>query len=154
MTRFKSFVAAATVVTAIAGFSGAASANCNLIQNIGNNARVNASILAQINAGAAGSETRISRRKRLRVNRISRVSFSGCRTHIDANVTLKRRIRRNAHGNVRMSAQVSFATRRLCILRPRVDRIRLSRTTRLGEAVYRAVANRAMPSGRCYAITG
>ena len=148
------FVGAATLaVVSVSGAQAQSATNCNTIEAIGNSNAT--SIMSAINARSAGQTHRINRRKQLRLNSISSLSFNDCNVTINADVTLIRKIRRNARGNMRMTARVnSFDPTRnqICLSGSRVDSLRLSRTLRLGEAVYRWIANRALPGTQCFSL--
>jgi hypothetical protein len=125
--------------------------DCGSVEEFGNN--FSNIILNQVNNRVAGTSKRINRRKTLRINRVESLSFSGCTVYTKANVTLKRKIRRDAHGHVRMKATVSsFNGNRVCLRSPRVTSVSLSRTLKIGEAVYRWVANKILPQSICFNI--
>jgi hypothetical protein len=126
------------------------SINCPQLEQFG---RIfQSQLLTEINRRVAGETHRINRRKSLRINRIQDISFSGCRVTVRANVTLKRKIRRDAHGTVTMRGNVtSFnpAAQRVCYSNVQVTNVNLSRTLRIGERFYRWVANKVLPNGGC-----
>ncbi|MEL6979138.1 MAG: hypothetical protein AAGM38_10710 [Pseudomonadota bacterium] len=136
-------------LVAIAPSSASAQVNCRLVQGIGR--AVEFDILQQAN-NALPYEERLSKRKRLRVNGVDQVNFSGCQVSLRANVHLKRKIRRDAHGHIWMVGQVTdlnIGDRRVCISNIRLNRVKLSRTMRVGEAIYRKVANNRIPRRIC-----
>jgi len=107
----------------------------------------------RLNSELSGYSHRISRRKTLLINYVSSVRVSSCRLIIDLNVTLQRRIRRNAHGTVRLSSQVrSISETSACLSEISVDDVDVSNTAILGEWVYGLVANSVIPNNRCFAI--
>ncbi|MFP3942629.1 MAG: hypothetical protein ACLFWF_01975 [Alphaproteobacteria bacterium] len=124
--------------------------NCRVVEAAGNS--IKDDIRTKLNGHMAGHQQKINRRKKLRVNRIERVWFEGCRVKIQANVTLKRKIRRNAHGYIVMSSLVTGLTPdSVCVAKAKVHKVRLSRTLRIGERIYRRVANRTIPGHvQCY----
>lgn len=131
----------------------AQSLNCAQVQNLGT--RYNDQLLNAVNGKVAGKTHRINRRKKLRINRVDAVQFNGCRMNVRANVTLKRKIRRDAHGTVKMRARVSsldLAQRKICYDSARVTDVNLSRTLGIGERVYKWVANIVLPNRGCYTL--
>jgi len=128
-----------------------AAVNCNQVQQIGNAA--SSLIRQQINNQIAGTSTRINRRKTLVIHGARRVSFRGCQLRSTLGVTLERRIRRNAVGTVRITANVSsFRNGRVCLTGVKVRSVDVSRTGIIGESVYRMAANRAIPNNQCFRI--
>lgn len=124
--------------------------DCRLVESVGN-AR-SASILASLNTAVAGQENRINRRKTLVIHSVERVWFDGCRMRAVQNVTLKRRVRADAHGTVQIGADITRANLRtgeVCYESASVEDVSLSRTLGIGEAVYRWVANRTFPDDGC-----
>jgi len=125
--------------------------SCRLVGSLGRG--MADEIVEELNREVAGEVHRINRRKSLRINRVLDVAFNGCEARVRADVTLKRKIRRNAHGPITMAARIVHLDLReqvLCLDKARVSSVKLSRTTRLGEAMYRWVANKVMPSRRCF----
>ena len=106
----------------------------------------------------AGFEQRINRRKTLRINRLESASFNGCQVDINLNVTLKRRIRRDATGRVSIRANITSVNlvtggrAEICVRNPEVRSVHLSHTLRIGEAFYRRAANRALPDNTCVTV--
>lgn len=111
--------------------------------------------LHDMESDIAGRSYRINRRKTLVIHGVDTVTFAGCRVDATLDVTLRRRIRRDAHGTMKVHATVTSVDLQhrdgveICIADPRLDRVRLSNTLRLGEAVYRWVANIALPDRYC-----
>lgn len=152
------FLCLALPLALAASFIGRAEAqtitDCRVIQTLGG--VVAGSYGDVIDAEVAGTSYRINRRKTLRLHGVEGIRFSGCTAQVDLDVTLRRRIRRNAHGTISVAADVRLLqldrdnrAATVCIYNPRVTRVRLSHTTGLGEAVYRWVANLALPGGGC-----
>ena len=147
----RTLVLATSTVAAIAlgATPGQARLNCDVVEGFGN--AMSASIAAQINAASAGQTHKINRRKSLRINSVDRVVFDGCDVHAQSNVTLKRKIRRDAHGTVGVKARVvSLTPGEVCIANPKVTRISLSRTLNIGETAYRWAANRTLQNRMCF----
>ena len=131
--------------------SAIAQVDCESVQSLGNSFQ--SQIIEQLNARVSGESYKISRRKKLRINYIEEVTFSGCQMTTRINVTLRRKIRRNAHGTVSIRANISslnLAERSFCYDNARVIDVNLSRTLNIGEAVYRWVANKALPNSNCF----
>lgn len=153
------FVAVAALSTSFAMSSSKAYAqvHCTVVQQLGNH--YSGRMVNAINTYAAGQQYRINKRKQLRLNRVQTLSFNGCRASIKAHVTLKRKVRRDGHGPVYMSGNVqAYLTPigngrnriTVCLSKMKVTRVKLSRTTRIGEGAYKFVANKVLPSRRCF----
>lgn len=144
---------AAVVIASVAYMNPAQAAiDCNLVQALGN-ASSNL-ILQQLNAQVAGSSTRINRRKTLVIHGARDVSFRGCQLRSTIGVTLKRKIRRNAVGTVKITANVSsFNGRRVCLTGVRVKNVDVSRTGVIGESIYRMAANIAIKNNQCFNLS-
>lgn len=128
--------------------------DCRIVEAVGE--AESDDIVEQLNDEVEGETRRISRRKTLRINRIQSITFEGCEAEVKANVTLKRKIRRDGHGPAILKAtitSVDLTKDIICMDRGRVTSVQLSRTTRLGEAVYRWIANKVLPSERCFGAT-
>ena len=109
--------------------------DCCLLRCQGNN--FSTTLINRINNQFAGEEFRINRRKRLRLNRVFALGFDGCSIVIMADVTLRRRFRRNATGTIRITVTLSeinlnASGGRACLTNPKIDQVRLSRTLRIG----------------------
>lgn len=143
---------AALLLAAIAYTNPAqASVNCNSVENLGNS--FSGFITTQINNDVAGSSHRINRRKTLQIHRVQSLSFTGCELSTTARVTLKRKIRRDAHGTVRLTAKVhSMAGGEICLSKVKVKSVNVSRTLRVGEWFYKLVANMVIPNNQCYRL--
>lgn len=124
---------------------------CGEIDFLG--ALFDARIEAELDEQVAGTSKRINRRKRLVINHIQDVRVDGCRITVVANVTLKRKIRRDARGTVTLKGNVTVdnlggSVFDLSFSNVRVTDVSLSNTLRIGEAVYRWVANIVLPNSR------
>ncbi|MBD2595472.1 hypothetical protein H6G74_14190 [Nostoc spongiaeforme FACHB-130] len=127
--------------------------NCNVVESFGNT--YNSQILRAVNDRLAGEDINVSRRKDLEINRVESISFNGCRITAKANVTLERKIRRDAHGIVTVRADItsfSLPNRQLCYDNAKVTDVSLSRTLNIGEAVYKLVANTIFPNQECLRV--
>jgi hypothetical protein len=125
--------------------------NCRVVETLGNS--LQSQILTELNNHLAGQRERINRRKELQINHIENVAFNGCRMTTTVNVTLKRKIRRDAHGTVQVGADITtlnIPNRQLCYNNARVSNINLSRTLIIGETVYKWVANAILPNNGCF----
>lgn len=124
--------------------------DCAVVESLGS--ALSTDILDNINERVAGASHRISRRKTLIINNARSVSFSSCELELDLDVTLERKIRRNAHGNIVLRGNISsidLAEREVCYTGLRVADVNLSLTLRPGEAAYRWVANAVLPNSGC-----
>jgi hypothetical protein len=127
--------------------------DCNAVESFGNT--YNSEILRAVNDRLAGNSIDISRRKDLEINHVESISFDGCRITGKANVTLERKIRRDAHGTITVRADLtsfSLPNRQLCYDNAKVTDVSLSRTLNIGEAVYKLVANRIFPNKECLSV--
>ncbi|NER18698.1 hypothetical protein [Spongiivirga citrea] len=125
--------------------------DCRVVEAIGNGTKE--LILRQLNDKTRGEVYKISRRKKLIINKVETIGFKGCRVTVVAHVTLKRKIRRDAKGRVTISGTVSeFNRNRICFNNTKVDKIRLSNTFRIGEGFYKWIANKVLPNNRCYSV--
>lgn len=133
---------------------------CGLVESVGNNSK-NDEIKRQLDVLYAGltQEIRGGKRKTFHINRTDSVRFSGCNMTIMLDVELKRKIRRDAQGKVYVEAvmqNVEFDRgSRLrsgtgCIKEAKVDKVRLSNTLRVGEAIYSWIANKSVESQQCF----
>lgn len=123
--------------------------NCTTTERVGT--ALKPTILEQVRRSSEGATYKISNRKTMVINAIEDLRFDGCKIIVTANVTLKRKIRRNAKGLVIISATVkSFSPTQVCLKNPQLDRIRLSNTLRVGEGFYKWIANKVLPNNVCY----
>lgn len=152
------FTLAAFTLAALAALTAAPAAaepirDCTTIGILGN--AFAGAFLQDMQSDIAGRSYRINRRKTLVIHGVDAVAFAGCRVDATLDVTLRRRIRRDAHGTMKVHATVTSVDLQhpggveICIADPQLDRVRLSNTLRLGEAVYRWVANIALPDRYC-----
>ncbi|WP_299405818.1 hypothetical protein [Acaryochloris sp. IP29b_bin.148] len=131
----------------------ARSLDCHQVETLGR--RYESQLLSAVNGKVAGKTHRINRRKKLRINQVKSIAFDGCRMKVNAHVTLKRKVRRDAHGTVKMKARItsfSLARGKVCYDEARVTDVSLSRTLKVGERVYKWVANMVLPNRGCYTI--
>ncbi len=98
-------------------------------------------------------EYRLNRRKTLQIHSVESVTVSDCRIQLNLNITLKRKIRRDAHGTMRLSSRInSISESEVCLSDVNVDDVNVSRTGIIGESVYRWAANIVLPNNRCFPI--
>lgn len=124
--------------------------DCAVVESLGS--ALSASVLEDINQRTAGTSYRLNRRKTLVINNARSVSFRGCQLSLDLDVTLQRKIRRNAHGNIVLRGNISsfdLANREVCYTDLKVADVDLSRTLGVGEAFYRVFANAFLPNSGC-----
>jgi len=154
--KFFKPVLVVSIVTCLFMFSSGVvfsqnSTKCRLVESLGNNQRIK--ILNQINASVVGAEYKISKRKKLIIKKVKSIHFKGCKAIVVADVKLKRKIRRDANGVIRITAVVDACTRReVCLKNSKIDKVRLSNTLRIGEAMYKWIANKVLPNNVCYAL--
>jgi hypothetical protein len=131
------------------------SLNCNKFEQIAS--LFENQISSILNEEIAGYAKRLNRRKTFRINGVDSLSFDGCNATVIANISLLRKWRRNAHGSSTVIGDISAKnggnnTTRICLSNGRVTKLKLSRTTRLGEAVYKLVANKVIPDNFCFSL--
>lgn len=125
---------------------------CNLVEVIGSH--MEREIVDQIGRQVAGTSFKINRRKTLVVHGVGDLSFSGCQATLRLHVTLKRKIRRDATGVIKLKAKVSsFDRDEVCLSNVHVADVSLSHTLGIGEGIYKQVANKAIPNRVCYSNT-
>ena len=137
-------------ITLLASFNlKAATPDCRVVEVIGNGG---ANLITEkINDQVRGVRKKISRRKTLILKDVRELNFQGCQLTLKLQATLKRKIRRNAHGTITVKANVkSFARDQVCLNKIRVSKVSFSRTLNIGEAAYKWAANRALPNNSCY----
>ncbi len=122
--------------------------DCNTTGALAN--ALNTQLRAELNRNFGGYEQRFNRRKKLTVHSVDSISFRGCTATMTARVTLHRKLRRDAHGTLVLTGNVSVreirgGRARIRIDRPRVADVALSRTGAIGEAFYKIAANRNLP---------
>ena len=125
------------------------SAKCRLVETIGNAQKME--ILNQINAVVIDTKYEISPRKTLLIKNVKSINFKGCKAIVDVEVKLKRKIRRDAKGTIRITAVVDrYTGNQVCLIKSKVDKVRLSNTLRIGEGFYKWIANKVLPNNVCY----
>lgn len=102
-----------------------------------------------INPQIAGLEHKVSDRKTLVVHGLESISGSECNFRAVVDVTLERKIRRDASGTVVLKGELHLDGDRICISNASVADVDVSHTLNLGEQVYEWVANSALPSNLC-----
>ena len=117
-------------------------------------------IRLKIDEEVAGFEHRFNRRKTLVVHWIESVSNGddACEIQVVANVTLKRKWRRDAHGTVTVRAYVEVdavepRTFDVVFHNPYISDVSLSNTLDIGEAFYRWIANMIVPESHSIRIS-
>lgn len=105
---------------------------------------------AVVNGQVQGFSYKISDRKRLVVNGVESLSGTNCSIRAKLDVTLKRKIRRDAHGSVTVKGTLAVRNGKICVANTSVADVDLSNTLNLGEAVYKLVANKAIPNNLCF----
>ena len=133
--------------------SSTAQISCNTVASYGNYYRYN--IVTILNNRMAGASYRYNRRKSLRINGVETISFSGCRMIARVNVTLKRKIRRDAHGIVGIQADITSLNLnnfQFCYDNARVTNVNLSNTLRIGESAYQWMANNLFSNSSCFIL--
>jgi hypothetical protein len=108
----------------------------------------------------AGYEHRINSRKRLVIHGIASVEngHGDCEIKVVADVTIKRKWRRDAHGTVTLHArvdvdQVEPNTIEIVFTDVRVTDVLLSHLTEIGEAFYRWVGNIILPDSKTVRVS-
>lgn len=129
---------------------------CRLVESLGNG-NMNARVLSDINRVYAGATYKINRRKAFVIEEVQAVRFDGCNMTIPMKVVLKRKIRRDASGTATVKAVMKnlrynpgTGDGRSCVKNARIDDIDVSNTLRVGEAIYRRVANRFVEQDVCF----
>ncbi len=134
---------------------GSSSLDCNKFEQIAS--LFDNQISMRLNEEIAGYTKRLNRRKTFRINVVDSLLFDGCSATVIANISLLRKWRRNAHGSSTVIGDISATnggnnTSRICLSNGRVTKLKLSRTTRLGETVYKFVANKVIPDNFCFSL--
>jgi len=109
-------------------------------------AKTDSEVLNLINQQPTASK-RLNRRKTFEVYSARSVSTDGCDVSGRFNVKLKRKIRRDASGHMDVKARINRFTG--CFEDIKVTELKLSYTLRVGEAIYRHVANKKLPETLC-----
>ncbi len=122
--------------------------NCDEVNALG--PALAPTILAELRSRLTGTEKELTRRKTLVLNSIDSVTVSNCRVNVNADVTLERKIRRDASGVIQLSSAINLlSASQVCLRDPRVDRVDLSNTGIIGESFYRTFANLIIPEDLC-----
>ncbi|MEM7579935.1 MAG: hypothetical protein AAF316_08785 [Cyanobacteria bacterium P01_A01_bin.80] len=130
-----------------------AAINCNAVETFGN--AYKSQILTKIHDGVKGKSYKINRRKTLKIHGVKSISFDKCRIRVATSVTLKRKVRRDASGTVKLRTDITsfnLPAKRICYKNARVTDVNLSRTLGIGEAIYKWVANKALPNNKCITL--
>jgi hypothetical protein len=104
---------------------------------------------ALISPQIAGKEHEISKRKTLVIHGLESISGSECNFRAVVDVTLKRKIRRDASGTVVLKGQLHIDGGQICISNASVADVDVSNTLNIGEEFYEWVANAALPTNIC-----
>lgn len=139
------------VITLLLSKVSFAQLSCDDVEFLGNAA--SSYITDQINDRIEDQRIKINKRKTLVFKYAYNLNVNQCKVKMKIRVKLKRKIRRDATGFVKLSAKVkSFNNGVICLHKTKIESINLSHTGILGEAVYKAVANKAIPNGTCIEI--
>jgi hypothetical protein len=104
-----------------------------------------------LNQQVAGASYKISSLKRLEINRVDSISGSDCSFRANVNVTLHRKIRRDATGTVVLKGTLDLSNEgKICVAGASVADVDVSNTLSLGEAIYKWVANMVLPDNMCF----
>lgn len=130
--------------------------SCDQIESIV--AAANPLLVARFNESFAGYEKKLNRRKTLRINHLESFYTDGCSASMDLNVTLKRKIRRDATGTVEVHGTLSATlldahNATVCLSNPEIVDMDLSHTTELGEEFYELRGNGKLPDSACHTIS-
>lgn len=97
----------------------------------------------------AGKTVKLTKRKKLVIRGVDWVSGTNCNITTKLDVKLKRKIRRDATGSIKIGGQLYMNGGDFCIKNAKVKSINLSHTTGLGERIYKWVANKVIPNNTC-----
>jgi hypothetical protein len=102
----------------------------------------------------AGKQHKVGPLKDLVIKEGKDVTLTGRKATFKVAVKMSREIRRNAHGNLYIDADVlEHKAGRICLGNATVDRAKLSNTTRLGERFYSWVGTNMFNGDRkCYVL--
>jgi hypothetical protein len=152
-----SMALALSTVAVSATSVGNAQASPLSCQNIDDNlALFGETIRMQLNARVAGLELKISNLKRLVSHGVNSITAGGgnCEVTVVAQVTLERKLRRDAHGTITMRAHVDAdavtepLTKKtildLRFTKIHVTDVSLSHTLEIGESFYQWIANKIL----------
>ncbi len=90
---------------------------------------------------------KINKRKKFYVYGARSVSTNGCNITAVFDVKVARKIRRDARGTMKMTTRLDRFTG--CLRDSKVEKFNLSYLLRIGERIYRNVANRKIPDTIC-----
>lgn len=149
-------VAGLALFVSIGLFSGQAAASpCSKL--VPSKAR----FISQLNLIAAGKSYKINRRKTLHIKRITGIQNlqnrgAYCRITAKVDVKLRRKVRRNAHGYIKVRGDLKVEIRSgklvACIINNKLTQVKLSHTLKIGERFYRRIANKAIPKSKCIVL--
>ncbi|MBC30534.1 MAG: hypothetical protein CMH48_06775 [Muricauda sp.] len=126
--------------------------NCNFVQSYGN--AIKSKILEQINGLVAGAQYDVgaTNLKKLEIKEAKNITFNGCKVTLELRVKLKRKVRRDATGTIIVTGNVHkaqlYGAKYILVKNAKVDKVRLSKTLRIGERFYKWAANRAFPNNQ------
>ncbi|AKA34516.1 hypothetical protein [Flagellimonas lutaonensis] len=135
--------------------------NCNFVQSYGNASK--SKILEQINGLVAGAQYDVgaTNLKKLEIKEAKNITFNGCKVtlelrvklkRLELRVKLKRKVRRDATGTIIVTGNVHkaqlYGAKYILVKNAKVDKVRLSKTLRIGERFYKWAANRAFPNNQ------
>ena len=103
-----------------------------------------------VNSQVAGERFEISDRKSLEIHQMESITGSECSFRAVVDVTLHRKIRRDASGTVVLKGDLRLEDGKICVANASVADVDVSNTLNLGESIYKWVANRALPSTLCF----
>lgn len=159
VNKMKSRLLMLVSLSVLAGMWPASSqASAALCRVINDNSR---EIINVLNRNVEGEVMKLTKRKKLlikKVNRIVNAKSKGrfCQINVDADVVLKRKVRKNAKGTVRVRGDIEISTRggrlQACVNNSKVTKLKLSHTRKLGEKIYKKVGNKMMPKQMCFPI--
>jgi len=97
---------------------------------------------------------KISRRKKLIVKKISSVclKFDNGRPKvvIKVDVKLSRKFRRDGNGHIDIIAELKFDGDYACLYNSKLKTLKLSRTLRIGEHIYKSFAGQVIKDNTCF----
>lgn len=95
-------------------------------------------------------ENEINRRKTLVTHRATTLETRGCDAWITVDATMRRKIRRDAHGTLILRANLhSISSNYICLRNPEVKQVHLSNLGMIGEGFYKRRGNRGLPDEMC-----
>jgi hypothetical protein len=99
-------------------------------------------VLIIVNAELSGYEHEISKNKTLVLNSFESVTGDECEVVIEANVTMKRKLRKDAHGTMILEGTLDTSGGQLCSVDTHVTDFSLSHTLGPGEWFYEKLAGK------------